>query len=80
VLDRESWVERLYPPMLYIARHTPSTRWRANWRAWEAPILLVYRQSPRWMAPPDPSGQLSRELTPYDVSDMAQIVVAPRAT
>ena len=76
VLDRESWVERLYAPMLYMARHTPSTRWRANWSAWEAPVLLVYRQSPRWMVPQDLTGRLTRGYPPYDVSDMALVEVS----
>src|SRR5439155_20570348 len=49
VLDREGWFGRLYAPMIYVARHQPSTRWRPGWRSWGAPLLFMQRQSPRWM-------------------------------
>ena len=75
-LDRESWMAREYAPMLYVARHTPSTRWRANWRAVGAPVQLVYRQSPRWMASSDPSGELGPTDPPLEFSDMAVMAVS----
>jgi hypothetical protein len=75
-LDRESWIERLYAPMLHIARTTPSTEWRAMWRSLGPPILLVYRQSPRWMGVRDPAGRISADEPPFEVSDMAMIRVS----
>ncbi len=75
VLDRESWVERLYPPLLYVSKHAPSTRWRASWQL-GPPVLLVLRQSPRWMVGRDPSGRLTRDDPPFEVSDMAIVEVS----
>ncbi len=77
VLDRASWVDRMYAPMLYIAQHEPSTEWRTRWaeRGLEAPILLVMRQSPWWMSPRDPSGRIGRTDPPFEVSGMTMIAV-----
>jgi serine/threonine-protein kinase len=75
VVDRASQIERMYPPMLYIAQHEPSTEWRKNWgeRGLPAPIVLWMRQSPRWMRVRDPSGRVNRNDPPFDVSGMTLI-------
>src|SRR5262245_33919312 len=77
VLDRESWIERSYGPLLHVARTTPSTKWRAEWRPLGPPISAVYRQSPRWMGARNASGRITGEDRPFEVSDMAMIAVGP---
>lgn len=74
VLDRGSWVERIYPALLYTAKHAPSKLWRANWRL-GPPFMVVVRQSPRWMVPGDIRGQISWEDPPVDVSGMTTACV-----
>ena len=74
VVDRGSWVERSYAPLLYVARRTPSTEWRRHW-ALGPPIVIFVRQSPRWMGVTAAAGQLGRDDPPMTVSDMATIGV-----
>ena len=75
VLDRASWLERVYPPMLHLARTTPSTEWRATWRL-GPPVHLSLRQSPAWMSARDPNGLITADDPPFEVSDMSMITVS----
>ncbi len=72
VLDRGSWMERIYPPLLYIAKHTPSTQWRAHWRL-GPPLYMAVRQSPRWMMAANFGGLLGSDDPPMNVSDMTLV-------
>ena len=73
--DRESWFERLYDPMIYVSRHTSSVEWQKKW-ALGPPVVLVYRQSPRWMIHLGPDGRLTRDDPPFEAPGMATVVMS----
>ena len=82
-LDSDAWFARDYDPMKYLANRMPSPEWRREVRRWGPPVLLVYRQSPRYLVPRRPASgagpvQVRRvgvDDPPLDISGMVLVTI-----
>ncbi len=72
--DVASWMERDYQPMLWRARHEPSTLWRRDYARMGPPVRLQYRQSPRLMSP-SAGSDVTAEDPPLSISGMVSVTV-----
>lgn len=86
-LDSRAWLTRDYEPMDYLASRKPSPEWRREFHRWGPPVLLIYRQSPRYLvaeklilgsAGPGLYARVNVDDPPLDVSGMVLTAVDGR--
>jgi serine/threonine-protein kinase len=74
-VDSETWYQRNYDPMRYLAQRLSSPESRRRIAAWGPPVFLAYRQDPRPMVPRNRAHRVSPNDPPFELSESVLLTV-----